>query len=106
MRERMGGKILLAEDDGNLRETLAEALRAEGYEVVTAANGQTAMDALDNPENAPQLIVLDCLLPKVNGFDVAKFIRGRGLDTPIIFMSGVFKSQDQQRDAKEKYGSK
>lgn len=101
----MGGKILLAEDDGNLRETLAEALRAEGYEVLAVANGQAAMDALDNPD-AVQFIILDCLLPKVNGFDVAKFVRGRGLDTPILFMSGVFKSQDQQRDAKEKYGSK
>ncbi len=101
----MGGKILLAEDDGNLRETLSEALRAEGYEVIAVANGQAAMDALDNPD-AAQVILLDCLLPKVNGFDVAKFVRSRGLETPILFMSGVFKSQEQQRDAKEKYGSK
>ncbi|HEY4220824.1 MAG TPA: response regulator, partial [Myxococcota bacterium] len=101
----MPSKILLAEDDANLRETLAEALRAEGYEVNAVANGQQAMDALDQPD-AAAVIILDGLLPKVSGQDVAKFVRARGLDTPIIFMSGVFKSQDQQKDAKEKYGVK
>ena len=101
----MAGKILLAEDDNNLRETLAEALRAEGWEVIPVANGQAAMDALDEPD-AAQCIILDALLPKVNGFDVAKFIRGRGLDTPILFMSGVFKSPEQQKEAKEKYACK
>lgn len=101
----MGGKILLAEDDGNLRETLAEALRAEGMDVVAVPNGQAALDALDEPEGIGA-IVLDCLLPKVAGFDVAKFIRGRGLETPIVFISGVFKSQDQQKDAREKYGAR
>jgi DNA-binding response OmpR family regulator/tetratricopeptide (TPR) repeat protein len=98
-------KILLAEDDTNLRETLAEALRAEGFEVHTVPNGQAAMDALDKPEEIG-LIILDCLLPKVAGFDVAKFVRGRNLETPIVFVSGVFKSQDQQKEAREKYGAK
>lgn len=101
----MGGKILLAEDDGSLRETLAEALRAEGYEVLAVPNGQAAMDALDQPEEIG-VVILDCLLPKVAGFDVAKFIRGRGLETPIVFISGVFKGQEQQKEAREKYGAK
>ncbi len=101
----MAAKILLAEDDGNLRDTLAETLRAEGYEVNAVPNGQAAMDALDQPD-AAQVIILDCLLPKVQGFDVAKFVRGRGLDTPIIFISGVFKSPDQQKDARDNYGAK
>src|ERR1043166_3242776 len=63
------------------------------------------MDALDNPD-AAQVIILDYLLPKVNGFDVAKFVRNRGIETPIIFMSGVFKGQEQQKEAKEKLGAK
>lgn len=99
----MASKILLAEDDSNMRETLAEVLRAEGWEVITVPNGQAAMDALDEPD-AAQCIVLDALLPKVNGFDVAKFVRGRGLETPILFISGVFKSPEQQKEAKDKYG--
>jgi DNA-binding response OmpR family regulator/DnaJ-domain-containing protein 1 len=101
-------KILLAEDDANLRETLAEVLRAEGYEVNTVPNGQAALEALGvgSGEDAANLIIVDGLLPKVSGQDVCKFVRGRGLDTPIVFMSGVFKSQDQQKDAKEKYGVK
>jgi CheY-like chemotaxis protein/DnaJ-domain-containing protein 1 len=98
-------KILLAEDDANLRETLSDLFRVEGYEVVAVPNGQAALDALDQPEGI-SVIVLDCLLPKVAGFDVAKFVRGRGLDTPIVFMSGVFKSPDQQKEAREKYGAK
>ena len=99
----MPGKILLAEDDANLRETLTEVFEAEGWEVIAVVNGQAAVELLSNPETA-QVIVLDALLPKMNGFDVAKTVRNLGRETPIFFMSGVFRSQEQQREAREKYG--
>ena len=99
----MPGKILLAEDDANLRETLTEVFEAEGWEVIAVVNGQAAAELLSNPETA-QVIVLDALLPKMNGFDVAKTVRNLGRETPIFFMSGVFRSQEQQREAREKYG--
>jgi DNA-binding response OmpR family regulator len=100
----MAQKILLAEDDGNLRETLAEALRAEGYEVVAVANGQAAIEAVD--AEMPAVAILDGLMPKVNGFDVAKAIRQRTQELPIVFITGVYKSPAQQAEARDKYGSR
>lgn len=88
-------KILLAEDDNNLRETLAEGLRAEGYEVMAVANGAAAMEVIGNGWN---VAVLDGLLPKMTGFDVAKNLRSRSPETAVILMSGVFKGGQQQAD--------
>src|SRR5687768_2133924 len=101
----MSRRILLAEDDGNLRETLAEALRAEGIDVLVAAHGLGAIEAFEGAgDDPPSAVVLDVLMPKMTGFDVAKTLRAKGIDVPIVFMSGVYKSQAQAEDAKEKYG--
>lgn len=102
----MVAKILLAEDDAALRETLAEALRAEGAEVIGVANGMQAHEAWDAAaEDPPRLVILDALMPKMTGFDCAKLLRQKSPDVPIVFISGVYKSQAQQEDAREKYGS-
>lgn len=102
----MVAKILLAEDDVALRETLAEALRAEGAEVIGVGNGLQAHEAWDAAaEDPPRLVILDALMPKMTGFDCAKLLRQKSPDVPIIFLSGVYKSQAQQEDAREKYGS-
>ncbi len=88
-------KILLAEDDNNLRDTLTEALRAEGYDVVGVANGAAALEHADGGYAAA---ILDGLLPKMTGFDVAKQIRAKSPSTAVILMSGVFKGAQQQQD--------
>lgn len=88
-------KILLAEDDTNLRDTLSEALRNEGYEVVAVQNGAAAVEVIGNGFTAA---VLDGLLPKVTGFEVAKQLRARSPSTAVVLMSGVFKSSQQQSD--------
>ncbi len=89
-------KILLAEDDTNLRETIAEALRGQGYEVTAVGNGAAAVEALgqDTFDGA----ILDGLLPKMTGFDVGKQIKANSPRTGIIFISGVFKSAAQQQE--------
>src|SRR5262245_2118753 len=103
----MGKRILLAEDDANLRETLVEAFRVEGIEALTAHNGLTALDAFEaTGDDPPQVIVLDVLMPKMTGFDVAKTLRAKGVETPIVFISGIYKGQGQQDEAREKYGCK
>lgn len=100
----MAAKILLAEDDATLRETVAEALRQEGAEVIGVANGMQALEAWDAAASEPPCaVILDVLMPKMTGFDCAKLLRQKGTDVPIIFVSGVYKSPAQQEDAKEKY---
>ena len=102
----MTAKILVAEDDAALRDTIAEALRIEGAEVIGVANGLQALEAWDAAaDDPPRAVVLDALMPKMTGFDCAKLLRQKGTDVPIVFVSGVFKSPAQQDDAKSKYGS-
>ncbi len=90
-------KILLAEDDASLKDTIAEFLRNAGYTVVTAGNGLQAIEAL-SVEGGFAAAVLDGLLPKMTGFDVAKQVRAQSPETGVVLMSGVFKSTAQQQD--------
>jgi two-component system, OmpR family, alkaline phosphatase synthesis response regulator PhoP len=78
-------RVLLVEDEAGLRLTLTDRLRAEGYVVDTAVDGEegTARAA----DGAYDLIVLDVMLPKMNGFDVCRALRQRGLDTPILILT-------------------
>ena len=99
-----GVRILLAEDDASLRDTIAEALRGQGYDVTAVANGAAAMEALaGDPFDGA---VLDGLLPKMTGFDVAKQIRATSPRTGVILVSGVFKSNAQQTDQLQQTGAK
>jgi len=97
-------KILLAEDDTTLRETIAEALRGQGYEVTAVANGAAAVEALaGDPFDGA---ILDGLLPKMTGFDVAKQIKANSPRTGLILVSGVFKSAAQQQEQMKATGAK
>lgn len=64
----MADMILVVEDDGALRATLADTLRAEGFEVREAADGRAALDALESGLR-PDLIVLDLMMPVMNGWE-------------------------------------
>ena len=90
-------KILLAEDDASLKDTITEFLRNAGYTVVAVANGLQAIEAL-SVEGGFNAAILDGLLPKMTGFDVAKQVRSQSPETGVILMSGVFKSNAQQAD--------
>ena len=78
-------KILVVEDEPDMLMGLQDNLQFEGYEVVTAADGQTALDLALSI--GPDLIVLDIMLPKLDGFEVCKQIRAKGMDTPIIMLT-------------------
>jgi DNA-binding response OmpR family regulator len=83
-------KILIVEDEPDMLMGLQDNLQFEGYKVVTATDGQAAIDvALDA---CPDLILLDIMLPKLNGYEVCKQLRQRGLQTPIIMLTA--KSQE------------
>ena len=66
-------KILVVEDDANLLETLKYNLRKEGYDVVTATDGEQAVFSARHEK--PDLIILDIMLPKMNGFEVCRTLR-------------------------------
>ncbi len=77
-------KILLVDDDPRLRELVGIALERAGYQVITAADGQTAL--MHANREAPALIVLDIGLPELDGFEVCRRLRQRS-DTPILFLT-------------------
>jgi DNA-binding response OmpR family regulator len=78
-------KILVAEDDTNIREGLVDALEFEGYEVFAAADGSKALEAYARLN--PDLILLDVMMPRKNGYDVCREIRRGNQDIPIIMLT-------------------
>ena len=78
-------KILVVEDEPNMRMGLKDNLEFEGYEVSTASNGDDGLSALI--ENTFDLIILDVMMPKISGFDVCKRAREKGIKTPIILLT-------------------
>jgi DNA-binding response OmpR family regulator len=77
-------RILVVEDDHGLRDLLARGLRARDFDVVTAVDGESALRRADP---APDAIVLDIGLPDSDGRDVCQALRGRGINSPVIFLS-------------------
>jgi CheY-like chemotaxis protein len=86
------GAILVVDDDAELNAAIQHALLDEGYEVITAANGREALNRLKEPASHPSLIVLDLMMPIMNGWQVLDIIaRDRALQKiPIILTSAFF----------------
>ncbi|MGH2726196.1 MAG: response regulator transcription factor, partial [Actinomycetota bacterium] len=81
----MGGRVLVVDDDRRLRDMLRRALEAEGFAVDTAEDGGRALAAISS--RAFDLVVLDVLMPGVDGFGVARRLRQRGDPTPILMLT-------------------
>lgn len=77
-------KLLIVEDDATVRETLALNLRAEGFEVVEAADGESGLEA--GRSGRFDLVVLDVMLPKLDGLTVCRLLR-RGSHVPIVLLT-------------------
>ena len=81
----MGEQILVVEDEARIASLISRALRLDGYHVEVAANGETALDkALSNP---PDLIVLDVMLPDIDGLEVCRQLRMAGCDEPVLMLT-------------------
>jgi two-component system OmpR family response regulator len=78
-------RLLIVEDEPNILELLAASLRYAGFEVATASGGQEAFSAVQRYR--PDLIVLDVMLPDMDGFDVVRRLRGGGSHTPVVFLT-------------------
>lgn len=81
----MNSRILLVEDEPGLVLTISDLLMAEGYEVDTAQDGEAGLSMATSAEF--DLIILDVMLPKRNGFDVCRDLRQRGYDTAILMLT-------------------
>ncbi|SVE51743.1 uncharacterized protein METZ01_LOCUS504597, partial [marine metagenome] len=86
-------KILVAEDDPNTRDGLRDILEAEGYDVLTAPDGQAAIEVYRAEK--PQVLCLDIMMPQVNGYDVCREIRRTDPHTPILFISAKSEEIDK-----------
>ena len=79
------GRLLVVEDDREVRQSLRRALRIEGFEVVTARDGLAALEQLDTgPADA---IILDVMMPRLDGLGVARHLRALGDRTPILMLT-------------------
>ena len=81
----MQNKILIVEDEQVIREGILDALNAQGFEAMGAERGDEALAKTIIMK--PDLIILDVMLPKLNGFDVCLNLRENGIQAPIIFLS-------------------
>jgi len=86
-------KVLIAEDDANTRDGLAEILDGEGYEVLRAADGKQAL-MLFNRQH-PDFVCLDVMMPEADGYDVCREIRRANPTVPIIFISAKSEEIDK-----------
>jgi DNA-binding response OmpR family regulator len=86
------GRLLLVEDEPALARGLSDTLRAQGFDVHLAADGQRGLDMAARVK--PDLILLDIMLPKVNGFDVCRMLRGQGIDVPIVMLTAKGQEED------------
>jgi two-component system response regulator MprA len=80
-------QILVVDDEAAVRESLRRALALEGYDVELAADGAEALHRLDNGDVQPDAIVLDVLMPNVDGLETARRLRRAGNKTPILMLT-------------------
>ncbi len=92
-------RILLVEDEENIRETVKLNLEMEDFEVVTADNGRTALK--HSKEQHFDIMIVDVMLPEVNGFQVVEQIRLSDRETPIIFLTAKDQAADRIQGLKK-----
>ncbi|MFM1779506.1 MAG: hypothetical protein RIS51_651 [Actinomycetota bacterium] len=86
-------KVLVVDDEPNIRDLLSASLRFAGHQVATAANGTDAVTRIVDWQ--PDIVLLDVMLPDVSGFGVTKKIRGMGIETPILFLTARDDTEDK-----------
>ena len=86
-------RILVVEDDKDIQELVEEILKAEGYVVLTAANGLEGYELFKT--NQVDLIILDIMMPKMDGYQMAKLVRQRDEKVPIIMLTALEGEYDE-----------
>ncbi|MEO3811712.1 response regulator transcription factor [Sphaerisporangium sp. B11E5] len=78
-------RVLVVDDERNIRDLVGMALRFHGFEVISAARGYEALELAGS--SSPDLLVLDVMLPDLDGFELCRRLRARGDDVPVIFLT-------------------
>ena len=86
-------KLLVVDDEPNIRDLLASSLRFAGFEVTVTADGTSALAQVQ--EESPDLIVRDVMLPDISGFELTEHLRRGGIDTPVLFLTARDDMQDK-----------
>lgn len=84
--------VLIVEDDPSMLTGLKDNLSFKGYKVLTADDGEKGLNAALNAK--PDLILLDLMLPKINGYEICRLIRQEGLEMPIIMLTAKSEESD------------
>jgi two-component system OmpR family response regulator len=91
----MEARLLIVEDDPNILELLAASLRFAGFDVCTAKSGLDAVAAVQR--HRPDLVVLDVMLPDLDGFEIVRRLRGGGVHVPVVFLTARDETEDKIR---------
>lgn len=94
IRKKSGKKILIVEDERAMVKVLTLKLAKAGFETKNAADGEAAIQILN--KETFNLILLDLVMPKLDGFGVLQWIRDKGIKTPVIVASNLSQDADAQ----------
>ena len=90
-------EILLVDDERTIRDSLSRLLREAGFTVRVAANGAAGVDAFH--ERRPDLVLLDVMMPGMDGYAVCEAMRSADRETPIVFLSALDAEDDRSADS-------
>jgi len=98
-------KILLVDDDVTLHQMYAERLKAEGYKIISAFDGEESLAQVE--KEMPDLVLLDIMMPKINGIDVMKKMRAepKTANIPIILLTALIQEIGKIKDMMQSYDS-
>ncbi|ASR01580.1 response regulator transcription factor [Gordonia rubripertincta] len=88
-----GAKVLVVDDEENIRELLSVSLKFQGYDVDTAADGPAAIDRCRSSK--PDVLILDVMMPGMDGFGLLRRLRADGVEAPALFLSARDSVQDK-----------
>jgi PAS domain S-box-containing protein len=94
-------RILLVDDDADVRTVVAAMLEAAGYEVLQAASGASALEVWSHADSPVELMVVDVAMPGINGVELAKIVRHTAPTLPIVFMTGYADASLLPADARD-----
>ncbi|WP_418968817.1 response regulator transcription factor [Alloscardovia omnicolens] len=86
-------RLVVVDDEPSIRELLSASLRFSGFDVITASNGTEAIDVI--VDSQPDLIIMDVMMPDIDGFTVTSRIRQEGIDAPVLFLTARDDTQDK-----------
>src|SRR5262245_45904083 len=93
--EVVGARVLVVDDEESITDLVSTTLRYEGFEVEVRHDGRPALDAVGQVR--PQLLVLDVMLPDLDGFELARRIQAEGRKVPILFLTARDNTEDKVR---------